>query len=1099
MDNRLFAAIKRQKLFLGYLLVGLSLCFGVLRLQAQETGGSVSGIVRNEQGDPVSGISVIATNLKTGLTAGAQTDSTGLFHFPKLPVGGRYSFSFSGIGFQPQTLSGYTLNSGALTSILVRMKQQDNALNEVVVVGYGTQRRADVTGAVSQVSGEVLNNRSIPNITQGLEGAIPGLNLTMMDGKPIQSPTYNVRGTTSIGEGGGSSLVLIDGIEGDPSLLNPNDIASVTVLKDASSSAIYGARAAFGVILITTKVPKKGRSTLTYSSNYAIKSPTTVPKIVSNGYEYASMFDSAWSAWNNYAETPQNINKTQPFSQAYLNEYAIVNANPSQPKVQVQNGNYVYYGNTNWYKLLYKNNLGAIDQNLSMSGGSEKATFYITGRYYGQDGLFRYNSDNYHMYNLTAKGSVDVTDWLTVNDALYFSSRYYHNPENVGEPGGIWRNMADEGHPSSMLLNPDGSLTYSAAYTVGDYYYDKNGLNFNDTYIKNTASFTAKLLHNKIQIKGDFTFENTDSNVKEIQVQVPYSAGPGQTTQFVGQSTNDIRDNYNTTSYIATNVYGQYETKFGEDHRFKALLGYNYEQSTFNALNSERNGLVYSDATDISLAEGPNVTTQGGYEKWAILGGFSRLNYSYKDRYLVEFDGRYDGSSKFPSNQRYAFFPSGSAGWRISKEAFWHVDPSAVSDLKIRGSYGSLGNGSISSYLYQENFVIQEAKFIINGARPEITSQPQVLPNGLTWETITTKDLGIDASFLSNKLSFTGDVYDRMSNNMFTVGPTLPDVFGANVPFGNYANMDTKGWEASLAWRDEFKVAGKPLHYNVGFWMSDYMSKVTQYNNATKSLADVYYTGMHVGEIWGYVNDKYWTAQNVAQAYTLMPTFQASTSNQWLPGDIKYKDIHNLGVINNGDNTATNPGDMKVIGNSTPRYAFGFRLGADWNNFFVNAFLQGIGEQKWWPGPNNDAFWGQYNRPYDYLLQYQLGKIWEPNNPNAYFPRYRGYVAQNGTTGELVNPQTRYLQNAAYIRLKSLQIGYNLPAGLIRRTGFTSARFYITGENLWSWSPMYKLTRNIDPENIQQSDVILTGSTNYGNSNNYPILKSVAVGMSLTL
>jgi TonB-linked SusC/RagA family outer membrane protein len=1098
MDNRLFAAIKRQKLFLGCLLVGLALCFGVLPLKAQETGGSVSGIVRNEQGDPVSGITVIATNLKTGLTAGAQTDSTGLFHFAKLPVGGRYSFSFSGIGFQPQTLSGYTLNSGASTSILVKMKEQANSLNDVVVVGYGTQRRADVTGAVAQVSGEVLDNRSIPNITQGLEGAIPGLNLTMMDGKPIQSPTFNVRGTTSIGEGGGASLVLIDGIEGDPSLLNPNDIASVTVLKDASSSAIYGARAAFGVILITTKVPKKGRSTLTYSSNYAIKSPTTVPKIVSNGYEYAKMFDSAWSAWNNYAETPQNINKTQPFSQAYLNEYAIVNADPTQPKVQVQNGNYVYYGNTNWYKLLYKNNLGAIDQNLSMSGGSEKATFYITGRYYGQDGLFRYNSDNYHMYNLTAKGSIDVTDWLTVNDALYFSSRGYHNPENVAEPGGIWRNMADEGHPSSMLLNPDGSLTESAAYTVGDFHYDKNGLNFNDNYIKNTASFTAKLLHNKIQIKGDFTFENTDSNVKEIQVQVPYSAGPAQATQFVGQSTNDIRDNYNTTSYIASNVYGQYETRFGEDHHFKALVGYNYEQSTFNALNSERNGLVYSNATDISLAEGPNVTTQGGYQKWAILGGFSRLNYSYKDRYLVEFDGRYDGSSKFPSNQRYAFFPSGSAGWRISKEGFWHIDPKAVSDLKIRGSYGSLGNGSISSYLYQENFAIQEANFIINGARPQITSQPQVLPNGLTWETITTKDLGIDASFLSNKLTFTGDVYDRVSNNMFTVGKTLPGVFGATVPYGNYANMDTKGWEASIAWRDELRVARKPLHYNISVWMSDYASKITQYNNATKSLTD-YYTGEHVGEIWGYVNDNYWTAQNVAQAYTLMPTFQASTSNQWLPGDIKYKDIHNLGVINNGANTATNPGDMKVIGNSTPRYAFGFRLGADWNNFFLSAFFQGIGEQRWWPGPNNDAFWGQYNRPYDYLLQYQLGKIWEPNNPNAYFPRYRGYVAQNGTTGELVNPQTKYLQNAAYIRLKSLQIGYNLPAGLIRRTGFTSARFYISGENLWSWSPLYKLTRNIDPENIQQSDVILTGTSNYGNSNNYPMLKSVAVGMSLTL
>ena len=1087
-----------KRLFFGFILAGLILCSGTLSLHAQTATGSVSGIVRNEQGDPLGGVTVVATSASTGLSAGTQTDSSGLFRFVKLPIGGKYSFSFSSIGFQQQTLSGYSIKPDASTSILVKLKDQSNALSDVVVVGYGTQRRGDVTGAVTQVSGEVLENRSLPNVTQGLEGAVPGLNLVMQDGKPIQSPTYNIRGNTSIGAGGGTSLVLIDGIEGDPSLLNPNDIASVTVLKDASSSAIYGARAAFGVVLITTKAPKKGRSTLTYSANYSTKKPTTVPKIVSNGYEYASMFDSAWSAWNDYSQIPQNINKTQPFSQAYLNEYAIVNANPSMPKTQVINGNYVYYGNTDWYKLLYKDNLGAIDQNLSMSGGSEKATYYIAGRYYGQNGLFRWNSDNYHMYNLTAKGSIDLTPWLTVNDNLYFSSRFYHNPENVEEGGGIWRNMADEGHPSSMLQNPDGTLTYSSASTVGDFFYGKNGLNFSDNSIKNTAAFTAKLVGNKIQIKGDFTFETTDSNVKEIQVPVPYSAGPNQATQYVGSSTNDIRENYNNTTYLATNLYGQYESRFGDDHFFKALVGYNYEQSVFNALNTQRNGLVYSSATDISLAQGTNITTAGGYNKWAILGGFGRLNYSYKDRYLVEFDGRYDGSSKFPSNQRYAFFPSGSAGWRISKEAFWHVDPKSVSDLKIRGSYGSLGNGSINSYLFQENFAIQESNFILNGVRPQQTGQPTVLPNGLTWETIKTKDLGLDATFLSNRLSFTGDVYDRVSDNMFTVGKTLPGLFGATVPFGNYANMDTKGWEASIAWRDEFRVAGKPLHYNFSVWMSDYSAKITQYNNTTKSLTD-HYVGQKLGEIWGYVNDGYWTSGNYTQAKAFQPIFQASTSTQWLPGDLKFRDINHQGVINNGNNTAINPGDMKIIGNSTPRYAFGFRLGGDWNNFFLNTFFQGIGEEKWWPGAQAGEFWGQYNRPYEYLLKYQLGKIWEPNNPNAYFPRYRGYVAQQGSTGELVNPQTKYLQNAAYIRLKSIQVGYNLPSALIRKTGFTAARFYLSGENLWSWSPMYKLQRNIDPESIGQSDVILTGTSNSGNANNYPILKSLSVGMSLTL
>ena len=500
MDNRLSAGLKRQRLFFGCFLTGLLLCWGMSPLHAQDAAsGGVSGIVRTEQGDPLSGITVIATNLSTHLTAGTMTDTTGLFHFPKLPANGKYSFTFSGVGFESQTLAPYNLKESGLTSILVRMKTSNNPLNEVVVVGYGTQRKAEVTGAVAQISGDVLDNRAIPNLSQGLQGEVAGLNLTMYDGKPLTSPQFNIRGTTSIGAGGGASLVLIDGIEGDPSLINPNDVASVTVLKDASSSAIYGARAAFGVILITTKAPKKGKSTLTYSANYAIKAPTTYPKIVSNGYQYALGFDSAWTAWNNYSQTPSAINKTQVFSQAYIDQYAEVNADRTQPKTQVENGQYVYFGNTDWYKVLYKNNLGAIDQALTMTGGSEKATYYISGRYDGQDGLFRYNSDNYHLYNLTAKGTIDVTDWLSVTDALYFNSRFYHNPENVGEGGDIWRNMADEAHPSSMLLNPDGTLTYSAAYTVGDFYYGRNGLNFNDNSLKNTAAFTAKFLHNKLQ------------------------------------------------------------------------------------------------------------------------------------------------------------------------------------------------------------------------------------------------------------------------------------------------------------------------------------------------------------------------------------------------------------------------------------------------------------------------------------------------------------------------------------------------------------------------------------------------------------------------
>jgi len=1095
MREKLLSIAQRPMLFLVWLLLS---CAG-LSVQAQDRTGSVTGIVRNDQGDPLPSVSVLATNAVTGLSSGTQTDSAGIFHFTKLPVNGRYNFTFSGVGLQQQTLTGYTLKADASTSIIVRMKGQANALSEVVVVGYGTQKKANLTGAVAQVSGDVLDRRSIPNLTQGLQGLIPNLNLITTDGKPVSSASYNIRGATSIGQGG-NALVLIDGIQGDPSLLNPNDVASITVLKDAASAAIYGARAAFGVVLITTKTPSKGKATITYSSNYSIKSPTTVPKIEANGYKYIRMFDSAWRGWNDYPLTPAaGVNKSQPFNQAYLNEYAKRDADPSLPKVGTdQNGNYQYFGNTNWYDLLYKKHNAAIDQNLSISGSAGKASYYVTGRYYGQEGLFRYNSDDYHMYNLTAKGNIELLPWLDAYNYTQFTSRDYHNPLNVGEGGGIWRNMADEAHPSSMLFNPDGTLTWSAAYTVGDLWYGKNGIDLKSQVIRNTTGFVARFLNNKLRIKGDLTFQNTDSSTKQRRVQVPYSFKPG-VIAYVGTTTNDLKSGSNKTQYIATNIYSEYENTFGDDHYFKALIGYNYEQSTFNAFSAQRNGLINGDATDLNLAVGQNITTAGGYEKWSILGGFGRMNYAYKDRYLVEFDARYDGSSKFPSDQRYAFFPSVSAGWRIAKEAFWKADPRVISDLKVRGSYGSLGNGSIDSYVYQELLKISQSGRIINGVRPQATSQPNVIPDGLTWEKATTKDLGLDISALNNRLTFTGDIYARITTNMFTVGKTLPAVFGTTVPKGNYADMRTTGWEASISWHDQFKVGGKPLHYNIGFWMSDNQSTITRYNNTTKLLTD-YYAGQKLGEIWGYTNDGFWTDADKAGAAAFQPIFKASNTGKWLAGDLKFKNLNpdKDAVVNNGDNTANNPGDMRIIGNSTPRYSYGISLNADYAGFFIGAFFQGIGKRDWWPGSEADVFWGQLNRPYNYLLKYQEGKIWSPQNPNTYFPRYRGYTAQN-SQGELYNPQTRYLQNVAYIRLKNIQVGYNLPAGLVQRLKLSGARFYVSGENLWTYSPMFKLTRDIDPESIGKSDIILTGTSNNGNGNNYPILKSVTLGLNITL
>jgi TonB-linked SusC/RagA family outer membrane protein len=1042
----------------------------------------LNGVVTDESGKPLSNVSV---QIK-GTSLGVITDASGKFSL-MVPENAVLSVSF--VGYEAQEIP-----VDNQSNITIQLKVAASGLNEVVIVGYGTQKKANLTGAVSQINSEVLENRSLPNLTQGLQGAVPNLNITMLDGKPIQSPAYNVRGTTSVGQGG-NALVLIDGVEGDPSLINPNDVASVTVLKDASSAAIYGARGAFGVVLITTKSAKKGKTAISYSSSYSFKKPTAIPDQVNNGYLYAKMFSEAYSAGSNYTQLPKNINKTQKFSQEYLDAFEQHDKDPSLPKTEINaDGEYVYYANTDWYDLLYKPHNFATDQNLSVSGSSDKASFYITGRYYSQEGIFRYNSDDYNTYNFRAKGSIQVFKFLEINNNTSYSNVKYHNPLNVGEGGGIWRNMSDEAHTSAPLLNPDGTLTYSAAYTVGDLYYGKNGIDMNTNVIRNTTEFIAKFFNDKFRVHGDFTFQGTNDNEQQKRVPVPYSTKPGL-INYTGNNTNDLRERYNKTNYIAANLYGEYENTFNDIHHFKALVGYNFEQSVFKRIQEQRNGLIFPDAQDIGLALGQSITTTGGWEQWDILGGFFRFNYDFKDRYLLEVNGRYDGSSKFPTDQQFGFFPSVSAGWRLSKESFWHVSPKAISDVKIRASYGSLGNGNIKSYSFLEQLSISQSGRVLGGQRPQMTSKPGVIPEGLTWETSTTKNLGLDISFLGNRLAITGDWYVRNTTNMFTVGPTLPDVFGDTVPKGNFADLRTTGWEIAATWQDQFDAGGKPFHYGITLNAAHYEAVITKFNNPNRNLSD-YYVGEKVGELWGYVTDGYWTAADVDQAKT-MNVNVSNNASVWLPGDLKYKDLNKDGVISRGDATVDNPGDLVRIGNTTPRYTYGIGLNADWNNFFFSAFFQGTGRQDWYPSSDADAFWGQYNRPYNAALKSQLGKIWTEDNPNAYWPRYRGYIALSGQRSLSVL-QTKYLQNAAYIRLKNIQLGYNLPQGLVSKVKITNARVYVSGENLWVTSPMFKITdHNIDPESIHGSDRVLTSGGN-GDGQNYPILKSITIGLNLT-
>lgn len=1068
-------------------------------LKKQEPG-TITGRILDEKGEALPGASIRIVELNTG----AQSKADGSYSISAAP--GTYTITASFISYTSLTQTKIRINAGQATQLNISLKAETGTLNEVLVVGYGTQKRANATGAVDQISAKSLENRPISNLTQGLQGVLPNLNIKMMDGKPTQSPRFNIRGTTSIGQGG-SALVLIDGFEGDPSLLNPNDIETVSILKDAASAAIYGARGAFGVVLITTKKAEKGRTSVNFSSNYAIKSPVQTPDFVTDGYTWAKMFAEAFV--NGDGAFPQNANKTQKFSQAYLDEFK-KRAESGQPYNQVEvnpaTGEYTYYGSTDWYAELYKKNTVATENNLSISGSGEKTAFLISGRFLGQDGLFRYNSDDYDMKNIRAKGSVQVFPWLSIENNADYSVMNYHNPINVGEGGGIWRNIADEGHPTMPMFNPDGSLTFSAVYTVGDFYYGKNGIDTRKQVFRNITGLRTNFFNNKFRVNADFTFRNTNNDKEQKRVQVPYSNTKGLTA-YVGTTTNDLLFDNRETQYIATNIYGEYENTFHNDHYFKLMAGYNFEQSTYNRLATQRNGIIFEDATDLNLALGQAITTGGGYEQWAILGGFSRLNYSFRERYLIEVNARYDGSSKFPSDQRYGFFPSISGGWRINKEPFWKVSDKVISDLKLRASYGSLGNGNIDSYVYQELFTITQSPLVLGGVRPQTTRQPGVLPDGITWETSTTTNVGLDFSMLSNRLSFSGDVYVRKTTDMFTVGLTAPAIFGNTVPKGNYADLATRGWEASVTWNDKIGNPAKPFRYNVRLTLADNKSRIDRYNNPNKLLTNVgnnagntpdYYEGQVLGEIWGYETEGFFIDQADIDSHAKQsPQMRASPTNLWYPGDIKLKDLNGDGLINVGDNTVAKPGDRRIIGNSAPRYLYGVTLGADWNNFYFSTFFQGVAKQDWYPSTETEMFWGQYNRPYNNIPTFHLGNMWTPENTDAYFPRTMSRAASSNTNRELGVAQTRYLQNVAYVRMKNIQVGYNLPAKLISRIGARTASVFFSGENLFTYSPLYKIVKTIDVENAVPSDQDLNENSTNGDGYNYPLMKSVSLGLSL--
>lgn len=1083
--------LKSVVLFLILLLAGSSMV-----LSAQNR--SISGKVFDTNEEPLIGVTVTIENT----TIGAITDIDGAFTL-QVPEG-KVVLNVSYVGFVPQKV---TVASGQ-SNVTVRLSEDAVLLNEVVVVGYGKQKKVNLTGAVASVGGEELENRVTKSLSSMLQGTVAGLNVTTSSGVPGSSASINVRGITSIHES--EPLVLIDGAVGDIDRVNPNDVESISVIKDASAAAIYGARAAFGVILVTTKsgAAKGGKATVRYSGRFGWQAPTTSTDYETTGYWSVYTINQFWQANSGTLY----VDYTDQDMQELWNRVNDKTEHPDRPWVveDVRNGRnqWVYYGNYDWWHSLYRDNRPMQQHNVSISGGKDDVKYFVSGSYDKQTGILRENPDIYRKYNLRSKIDFRINEWLTMsNNTSFYSSQYSY----LGD-GDVENTLAYSARHALACFpqkNPDGSWLYSTPYLN---YKVANGRHIllgenSHRNVERSTDFTntTRLVYapiRELSFTGDFTYRQYQSrNTSRSNVMYYREYPDGDLLSYAtGAGANRLDEAVNTNQYYSTNIFGTYDDTFNQAHHLSVVGGMNYEAWKNKNISAYGENLVSTDLDDLDLvgqnAEGATITgVGGGQNEYALLGIFGRINYDYKSRYLFEVSGRYDGTSRFASGSRWGFFPSASAGWRISEESFFQPVRQWIDNLKVRGSFGSLGNQNISSYYSFARLISISSlgyTFGEGSVLPKYSSLSAPIASGMTWETAQQWDFGFDLTMLGNRLNLTVDGYIRDTKDMLTDGVDLPGVYGADLPDMNAADLRTKGYEITLNWRDRLTLGNKPFEYSVGLNLSDYKSVITKYDNENKTFAKDYYEGMEIGEIWGYVTDGLFQTDEEAKAYAekvdLSYVLKGQTGG-WQAGDVKFVDLDGDGKVGIGSNNVDNPGDRKILGNSLPSFSYGISASAQWNGFDVSAFFQGTGNHYWYPAGQSMPFWGPYSYPYLSFLQKDfLADVWTAENTDAYSPRAMAYSASGGV---LSNVNDRYLQNLRYLRFKNLTVGYTLPQSWTGKARIESVRIYFTGENLCYWSPLKKHSRYVDPEAaIDRSDA-------YNNAY-YPWQKSFLFGIDVT-
>lgn len=1011
----------------------------------------ITGLVKDATNEPMIGVTVMVK----GTTTGSVTDLDGKYNI-SVP-GQKAVLVFSFVGYVTKEVT-----VGNLKNINVTLLEDSKVIDEVVVIGFQSQKKGNLTASVASVGAETLEDRPVANIGQALQGIVPGLNVSIAGGDPNKVPSLNIRGATTFRQRGtsnddknkfdvvsGSPLILLDGVEissEDLNQLNPNDIDNMSFLKDASAAAIYGTRATFGVIIVSTKSGTYNqKAKIDYSYNIAFDQPYALPDILDSYNIYKALRDKdLWTgAISDYSQHDKDM---MEHMQAYMKD-------PVNNKPYFMEGDAIQWvGNTNPYKELVKEWTPTQKHNLSISGGGDRISYYISMGMQDQKGMYEIRTDKLKRYNAMLGINAKVTDWFNVAAKASYNVFDYDSPTQQTDGVNLW-NYAKSYYPENyiyqpVLTGPNDPLPNHVTENPVSYLYagGRNVTSRRKTILSISPEFI--ILPKLLKIKADLSitptsFQREKTHPKQSRVNNSWTALENRwATQNEGYVERTTTDRY------AINVYADYNQTFKEKHNISVLLGFNQEQETYAGSSLSLTRMLDPYILNPTLVEDVTANTStNSHHEIASRAVFGRIMYNYMSRYLIEVDARYDGSSKFPKDSRFQFFPTVSAGWRVSEEKFMDWSKDWLDNFKIRVSWGRLGSQPDTEYPYQSVFGTSDGYFLFDGSRyPTGIVTPSLTNPNLTWEKSTTKNLGFDFTFLQNRFTLGADIFERkVTDILIPGGKEYPALIGDdNLPFENAGVLKTTGFEIQAKWADKLPNG---LRYSVGVALSDDKAEVVSYpSNPTNKIGDgVLYKGYTVGDIWGYETGGILQAGDFdgvgANGKPLYhgPYFKGG---QAYPGYVWYKDLDNDGVITSGLNTIDDSGDRKVIGNSSPRYRYNITANFQYKGFDLDVMFQGVGKRDYWLS-SSSSYWGGGAGSWETYDQ-----SWTPERTDAKFPMY-GYGLGGYT-------QTGYLLDASYFKLKQVILGYTFPKALIGQLGLQKLRLNVAAYNLFSISDVPK-------------------------------------------